>query len=44
MIERIDDRNTHVRAIPVIDAGGTYTIRFEQDGITQLKRLVIEQA
>jgi hypothetical protein len=44
MQERIDDRNTHVRAIPVGDRAGTYTIRFEQDGITQLKRLVIEQA
>lgn len=44
MQEQIDDRNTHVRALPGPEQAGTYTIRFEQEGITVLKRLVIEQA
>jgi len=44
MQEQIDDRHTHVRTLPKVDQGCSYTIRFEQEGITVLKRLVIEQA
>jgi len=43
--EHIDGQGTHTRQVPAaLNAQGPYTVRIEQDGITLLKKLVIEQA